>query len=283
MRTLIVTADPALLDPLRLVLHLRDPDGEVEQAQTTADAWRLLLVETYDLLLLDLERTIAENLDWLRRLRQQTRLPIVVLSKYADEMTKVRALDAGADDYVVRPFGHLELMARVGAVLRRCQVETEQTSDDGYLRVDFSGRVVAILGREVGLTPTEFNLLAHLVRHAGEVQTHRTVLQAVWGPAYVRETGYLKEYIRRLRDKLEREPDRPQYLLTQRGVGYKFHWPTGHAPAPSSRGVRQLRTRRPHLGRHPHLCEQRPGPLTELAYGQEANDSSQESGDRRQG
>ncbi|GAC1687516.1 MAG: hypothetical protein NVS9B9_09630 [Ktedonobacteraceae bacterium] len=162
------------------------------------------------------------------------KLPIIVLSAITEEKQKVRALDLGADDYLTKPFSNEELQARVRACLRRVgvagqlyerDVETLR-SEDGNISMDIARRQVRVSDQEVRLTPTEFELLRQLLLYAGRVLTHRSLLQAVWGPEYGEEADYLRVYIRQLRLKVETDPSRPKYILTDPGIGYVFRSPT---------------------------------------------------------
>jgi two-component system KDP operon response regulator KdpE len=178
-----------------------------------------------DLILLDLGLPDVDGVEVTRRLRQWSATPIIVLSARGQENDKIDALDAGADDYLTKPFGTGELLARMRVALRNAA----RTSRDGdpvftvdELRVDLGARRVFVGEAEVHLTRTEYNLLATLVKHAGRVLTHRQLLKEVWGPGAVGESHYVRVYMGQLRHKLERDPARPRYLLTETGVGYRL-------------------------------------------------------------
>lgn len=184
-----------------------------------------------DLILLDL--CLPGELNGLEvcvRVRQMNTIPIIVLSAVNEEKQKVRALDLGADDYLTKPFSNDELQARVRACLRRvhtAELVSEHepeilVSEDGYLHMNIVRRQVRVGSQEVRLTPTEFGLLRQLMLYAGKVLTHRALLRAVWGPEYGEEADYLRVYVRQLRLKVEVEPSRPQYILTEPGIGYVF-------------------------------------------------------------
>jgi two-component system KDP operon response regulator KdpE len=164
-----------------------------------------------------------------RRIRERSNAPIIALTALDAESDKVAALDLGADDYLTKPFGVEELLARVRAAMRRSQWQGELTGSGaqtfGALVVDLEGHTVRREGVEIRLTPTEFSLLAQLVTHAGKVLTHRQLLQRVWGPEYGDEAEYLRVYVQRLRRKIEPEPTAPRYLLTEPGLGYRFAAP----------------------------------------------------------
>jgi two-component system KDP operon response regulator KdpE len=176
--------------------------------------------------LLDLGLPDVDGLSVIRRLRGWSGVPIIVLSARGDETDKIKALDLGADDYLTKPFGVGELLARIRVVLRRSPDDaTEQDASEfvlGTLRVDFAGRRVFVGDREVHLTPIEHRLLTTLVRHAGKLVTHRQLLKEVWGPDSVFEKHYLRVYMAHLRRKIESDPSRPRYLLTEPGIGYRL-------------------------------------------------------------
>lgn len=178
-----------------------------------------------DLIITDLSMPNMDGLEVCRRVRAESEVPLIVLSVKGDERAKVSALDAGADDYVTKPFGIEELLARVRAALRRAPVKeagVAETVEAGDFRVDFDGHAVTVRGREVHLTPKEFDLLGYLVRHAGKVLTHRVLLGAVWGGNYVEQTEYLRVFIGQLRKKVEADPANPRYILTEPWIGYRF-------------------------------------------------------------
>ena len=181
-----------------------------------------------DIVILDLGLPDIDGLDVIRRLREWTALPIVVLSARGQEQDKIAALDAGADDYVSKPFGVGELLARMRTALRHAtrQNDAVQTAFSlGDLHVDFPKRQVSIAGNPVHLTPIEYRLLTTLIRHAGKVLTHRQLLLEVWGPPYADQAHYLRVYMAQLRRKLEEDPARPRILLTKLGVGYRMQEP----------------------------------------------------------
>ncbi|HXE89584.1 MAG TPA: response regulator transcription factor [Terriglobales bacterium] len=177
------------------------------------------------LVITDLSMPNLAGLELCRRLRQVSCAPIIVLSVKQEEATKIEALDAGADDYVTKPFGMDELLARVRAALRRAPPGThEQVTvlEAGEFRIDLEARAVLVAGREVHLTPKEYDLLVYLMRHAGKVLTHKTLLAAIWGGAYVGQTESLRVLVAALRKKLERDPASPRYILTEPWIGYRF-------------------------------------------------------------
>jgi two-component system KDP operon response regulator KdpE len=176
-----------------------------------------------DLVLLDLGLPDGDGVDFVRRLRQWSSVPLIVISARTDERDKVAALDAGADDYLTKPFGVAELLARVRANLRRVRASGEGNRlAFGDVVVDLAARVVTRDGAELHLTPVEYRLLAHLVAHAGRVCTYRQLLADVWGPSFVESPHYVRIYMARLRRKLEDDPAQPRHLLNETGIGYRL-------------------------------------------------------------
>ena len=182
--------------------------------------------ERPDLILLDLGLPDADGLEVIRKLRGWTHTPIIVLSARGREADKVQALDEGADDYLTKPFGITELLARIRVALRHAAHDSTQADEplfvEGDLRVDMEHRQVFVGEEEIRLTPIEYRLLVVLVKSAGKVVTHRQLLKQVWGPESVFETHYLRVYMTHLRRKLEPDPAQPRYLLTEPGVGYRL-------------------------------------------------------------
>ena len=198
---------------------------EVIEARTGEDALRLLPEEMPNLVLLDLNMPGMGGLETCRQIRAGSDIPVIILSVRNTEKDKVAALDAGADDYVTKPFGIEELLARIRAALRRSPLSAEGgprgfTAPD--LEIDFEARRVRANGKEVRLTPKEFEVLRYLVAHAGRPVTHRELLQAVWGPDYGDEPEYLRVFINQVRKKIELNPGKPKYVLTEPWVGYRF-------------------------------------------------------------
>jgi two-component system, OmpR family, KDP operon response regulator KdpE len=176
-----------------------------------------------DLIILDMGLPDMDGQDVLRRLREWTKTPVIILSVRDSDRDKVAALDAGADDYLTKPFSTDELMARLRAALRHAAPAGEQQLfQSGTLTVDLTRRLVTLHGEPVRLTPTEYALLRLLIQHAGKVLTHRQILRAVWGPEYENETHYLRVFFAQLRQKLEADPARPALILTEPGVGYRL-------------------------------------------------------------
>jgi two-component system KDP operon response regulator KdpE len=195
------------------------------------DALRLAADQRPDLLILDLGLPDIDGVEITRRIREWSRLPIIILSVRNQEVDKIEALDAGADDYLTKPFSVGELLARIRVALRHAATlaagKGQETTlfQAGELRVDTARRQVFVAGRETRLTPIEYKLLLTLVHFAGRVVTHRHLLQEAWGPAYTGQTQYVRIYMARLRHKLEEDPSRPRLLLTEPGVGYRLQEP----------------------------------------------------------
>jgi two-component system KDP operon response regulator KdpE len=230
---LLVEDDPQIRRFLRatlpshgLVLH---------EAGTARDGLAQAATRTPDVILLDLGLPDLDGLEFIRKLREWAATPIIVLSARGLERDKVTALDAGADDYLTKPFGIEELMARLRVALRHRATGASGNSavfSTGDLSVDLAGHLVRLAGKEIRLTPTEFKLLAVLVRNAGKVVTHRQLLVEVWGPGSAAQTHYLRVQMHGLRHKIEATPARPRLLLTEPGVGYRLREEPPQTPAP---------------------------------------------------
>jgi two-component system KDP operon response regulator KdpE len=222
LRILVVDDEPQIRRFLRTSLGAHG--YHVIAACGGKEALILTSTEHPDVMLLDLGLPDMDGLEVVRRIREWSAVPIIVLSARGQERDKIAALDGGADDYVTKPFGMGELLARLRAALRhRFQAEVEEpVFQSGRLVVDLARRVVTVDGREVKLTPREYDLLRVLVTHAGKVMTHQQLLREVWGPASLYETHYLRVYIAQLRQKIEHDPARPCHILTEPGVGYRL-------------------------------------------------------------
>jgi two-component system KDP operon response regulator KdpE len=194
------------------------------EALTAADAERLVATAAPDLMLLDLGLPDKDGKDVIRALRGWSKLPIVVLSARGEETEKIAALDLGADDYVEKPFGIGELLARVRTALRRRDpgMIARSSFENDVISIDFARRIVLKSAEPVHLTPKEYDLLVHMARHAGLVLTHRQLLTTVWGPAHVEDVHYLRVFIGQLRTKIEADPAHPRLIRTEPGVGYRF-------------------------------------------------------------
>ena len=221
-RALVVDDDPQIRRMLRTALTANDYD--VIEAETGAAAIKRIAAEAPDVVLLDLGLPDLDGVEVLRRVREWSAVPILVLTARDGEAQKIAALDDGADDYVTKPFLMGELLARLRAALRhRLQGSgTPPVFQAGGLTVDLVRRIVTLRGTEIRLTPKEYELLALMVRNAGRVMTHRMLLQVVWGPAHVADTQYLRVYVGQLRHKLEDDPMAPVLIQTEPGVGYRL-------------------------------------------------------------
>ncbi|HSP55192.1 MAG TPA: response regulator transcription factor [Dehalococcoidia bacterium] len=225
MKVLVVDDEPDVIEVVNLCFGLRWPEADVLSAKCGEDALRSLERDPPDLVLLDIVLPGIDGFEVCREIRRISDVPIVMVSARDSEVDKVRGLEMGADDYITKPFSHLELLARVRAVLRRYQNQLPavgETFESGALRVDYASRQVTVSDKLVRLTPTEYSLLFHLTRNAGRVLPHHTLLAKVWGREYTDEIDYLKVYIRRLRQKLEGDPVHIGQIISERGVGYKF-------------------------------------------------------------
>ncbi|HET8527292.1 MAG TPA: response regulator transcription factor [Gaiellaceae bacterium] len=222
-RVLVVDDEPQILRALRT--SLRGAGYDVETAETGEAALTAAAVNPPDAVILDLVLPDGHGTDVARELRTWSNVPVIVLSVVGDEREKVAALDAGADDYVTKPFGIDELLARLRAALRRGEPSGEPVLELGELRVDLEKQSVHFDGRPVQLTPHEFALLRALAREPGKLMTHQMLLREVWGRAYGDESHYLHVYVSQLRRKLERDPARPRYILTVPGAGYRLVQP----------------------------------------------------------
>ncbi len=207
-----------------LHVNLETKGYGVETAETGEEALATFANRRPDVMIVDLLLPGIDGVDVTRRIRESSGVPIIVLSAVGDERRKVEALEAGADDYMTKPFGTDELVARIRSLLRRASRSqtTEPVFVCGSMRVNFDRREVTLDHRPVKLTPTEYDLLKYMIEHAGKVLTHRMLLEAVWGQAYVNESQYLRVFIGQLRRKIEKVPARPSFIITDPGVGYRF-------------------------------------------------------------
>jgi two-component system KDP operon response regulator KdpE len=224
-KVLVVDDEPQLTRVLRTGLKSRGYDVLVAAdglaGLETFKTWKL------DLVIADLAMPNMDGLELCRQLRAISQVPIIILSAKGEEKVKVEALDIGADDFVTKPFGIDELLAGMRAALRRAKTHSGEPSiqtklDAGDIHIDLEARSVTVAGREVHLTPKEFELLVYFIRHTGKVLTHRTLLAAVWGGDYVEQDQYLRVFIGNLRKKLETNAAEPRYILTEPWVGYRF-------------------------------------------------------------
>ena len=223
-RILVVDDELSIIKLLRANLEAKG--YEVLTALDGFEALQAFEMELPDLVILDIMMPKMDGFEVCRRLREWSQIPIIMLSARGDVSDKVKCLDLGADDYITKPFGKGELIARVRAVLRRTEaaatIPTQPSFTGGDLQISFAQRRVTIAGKEVKLTPTEYSLLQELVLNAGKVLTHTHLLNKVWGSEYREEREYLHVFVRRLRAKLEPDPTNPRYITTVPGVGYQF-------------------------------------------------------------
>jgi two-component system KDP operon response regulator KdpE len=226
-RVLVVDDEPQILRGLQTML--RGAGYDVATAATAADALAAAAAHPPEAVILDLVLPDGRGTDVARELRTWTDAPVIVLSAVGEEQEKVAALDAGADDYVTKPFGVDELLARLRAALRRAVPTNDSVISVGELEIDVPNRSVLLAGERVKLSPHEFDLLRVLAQNEGKLLTHRALLSEVWGPSYQSEAHYLHVYVSNLRRKLEPDPASPRYLLTEPGAGYRLVDPTGGA------------------------------------------------------
>jgi two-component system KDP operon response regulator KdpE len=224
-RILVVDDEPQLTRVLRTGLKSRGYD--VRAAADGLAGFEAFNDWHPDLVITDLAMPNVDGLELCRRLRAVSQVPIIVLSAKGEEKTKVEALDLGADDYVTKPFGIDELLARVRASLRRASAPatneaTQTTLDSGDFHVDLETREITVRGKSIHLTPKEFDLLVYFIKHSGKVLTHRTLLAALWGGNYVEQNEYLRVFVGNLRKKIEPDATNPRYILTEPWIGYRF-------------------------------------------------------------
>ena len=234
MKIAVIDDAPDVIESVRLGFTLQWREVDVLSASAGESGLDLVEHEQPDLVLLDIGLPDIDGYEVLRQIRAFSDVPVVMLTARDDTMDLVKGLELGADDYVTKPFNHLELLARVKAVLRRLDMPAPASRApsfrSGDLEMDFARQEVRLSDEPVALTPTEYKLLYHLVRNAGHILPHSTLLAKVWGKEYVDEVDYLRVYVRRLRDKLDDDPEDPRYIRTERGLGYRFiarHEPAG--------------------------------------------------------
>ena len=223
----LLIADDAvdIAQTVAFALRMVWPDCQVTIATSGEEALRRFAEETPDLVVLDVAMPPPDGFEVCRRIRQVSQVPILMLTVRESTIDKVRALDLGADDYLTKPFDHLELVARLRALVRRSQLPPTAEASEfvaGDLTISFASRSVRLDGEELKLTPTEYRLLEELVRHAGMVLTHQVLLDRIWGPEWIGYPNYLKVFVRRLRQKLGDDAEHPRYIETVWGIGYRF-------------------------------------------------------------
>jgi len=220
-RIMIIDDEPQMRRLLQVALTAHG--YEIREAETGREGIDQAAVFHPDLIVLDLSLPDLDGIEVIKQLREWTQTPVIILSVREQESDKIAALDAGADDYVTKPFSMGELLARIRTALRHAAgAGDEPVLTFGGLAIDLTRRYVAVDGREIKLTPTEYELLRILVVNAGKVLTHRQLMRTVWGPSYEQETNYLRVYIRQLRQKIEPDPARPRHIVTEPGVGYRL-------------------------------------------------------------
>lgn len=226
MRILVIEDSQEIVDTIALCFELRWPGVEVISTPFGKEGLDLVENKTPDLIVLDLGLPDMDGFDVLTEIRSHSYIPVIIVTVRGEEIDKIRGLELGADDYVTKPFSHVELLARIQAVLRRTSTqpikEDQKSFNDNRVKMDFNKRTITIEGQPINLTPTEYNLLSYLAINAGTTLTHRALLEKVWGEEYIDSPDYLKVYIQRLRNKIEKDPSNPNLILSQRGVGYKL-------------------------------------------------------------
>lgn len=226
MKFLIVDDDKMIVEAVTIGLQFQWQDAQVHSAHDGEEGLHKFLDLSPDVTLLDVNMPHMSGFEMLQRLREVSDAPVLMLTARGDEMSKVKGLELGADDYLVKPFSHLELFARIKAVLRRTDmpapISAAPSFVSGDVAVNFDSHEVTVKGQPVKLTPTEYKLLYQMVRNAGRVLPFETLLSKIWGDEYRGDMDYLKTYISRLRKKLGDESEHPRYILTERSVGYRF-------------------------------------------------------------
>ncbi len=224
MTILIVDDEARIRDFVRMNLELEH--YRVIEAENAIEALDQLRENLPDLVVLDVMMPGMDGFEALQAIREVSTIPVIMLTARQNEQDKIHGLDLGADDYLAKPFSPRELLSRIRALLRRSLMDPPsrktEIAVDADLKIDFARREVVVRGKKVALRPTEYRLLYHLVNNAGRLLTHETLLSKVWGREYRDEAHYLRLYITYLRQKLETDPSHPQYILTERGVGYRF-------------------------------------------------------------
>lgn len=226
MKVLVVEDSPEVVEAVRLCFELRWPGAGMVTTPSGSKGVELVEAESPDVVILDLGLPDMDGLDVLKEVRSFSDVPVLILTVRGDEISKVKGLEMGADDYMVKPFGHMELLARVRAILRRSHMPQLKSEERplaiGDLVIDFSAREVTQGGGTVQLTPTEWKMLTELARNAGKVLSYEALLRRVWGDEYTDATEHIKKYVYRLRQKLGDDPENPRIIISVRGLGYKF-------------------------------------------------------------
>ncbi len=226
MKVLIVEDSAEVVEVVQLCFEMRWPNVAVVSTASGSQAVELVETESPDVVILDLGLPDVDGFDILKEIRTFSDVPVLILTVRDDEISKVKGLELGADDYMVKPFSHMELLARTRAVLRRSQMPQlrggERPIAVGDLIIDMAGKEITRGGENVQLTPTEWRMLTELIKNAGKVLSYEVLLRRVWGSDYVDTTDYIKKYVYRLRQKLGDNPEEPRIIVSVRGIGYKF-------------------------------------------------------------
>lgn len=226
MKILVIDDDRNIVEAVTIGFQLQWQECDVLTAYGGEAGLDLFFEQQPDVVVLDVALPDVNGFEVLRRIRQVSDTPVLMLTAKGEEMDKVKGLELGADDYITKPFSHLELFARIKAVLRRAEMPPPISASPSFtaadLTINFASREVHVRSQPVKLTPTEYKLLYQLVRNAGRVLPHETLLAKVWGDEYRDDVEYLKVYVSRLRNKIEADPEHPRYILTERGLGYRF-------------------------------------------------------------
>ena len=226
MKILVIDDDKNIVEAIQIGFQLQWQEVEVISASDGEQGLKMFYETNPDLILLDVMMPYKDGYSVLKEIRRTNDVPIIMLSARGEELDKVKGLELGADDYLTKPFSHLELFARIKAVLRRLLMPSPANISpsfvSGDLTINFDNREVTKNGQPIKMTPTEYNLLFLLARNAGHVLTFENLLDKVWGPEYRDQLDYLKTYVSRLRKKLEDNPERPRLILTERGLGYRL-------------------------------------------------------------
>jgi two-component system response regulator VicR len=220
MKVLIIEDDKEIVDAITLAFQIRWPEAKVVSTRLGRKGVELVESEVPDIVILDLGLPDISGFEVLNQTRLFSRVPIIILTVRSEESDVVKGLEWGADDYIVKPFRQLELLARVKALIRRQAPAEEENLASGPVHLETSSGIAHVSGREVALTITESRILAHLMRNAGHVVTHSSLAEAVWGNDYPGAADSLKVHIRRLREKIEENPSKPKFVLTRAGIGY---------------------------------------------------------------
>ncbi len=224
-KILVIDDEVDMTRAIHLTINVQEPSWIVIESNSGENGLLKLDEEKPDLVLLDLRMPDLNGFEVLKLIRQFSNVPVIILTVDDDELKEVKALDKGADDYIVKPFGHLELLAHIRSVLRRTQglsLDNHEPYISDNIKIDFNNRIVKLEGNIVSLTSTEFALLEILVENAGQVIPFEVLLGKIWGHNYLDNKDYLKVYIRKLRLKLEKNPSNPEFIVTVNGLGYKF-------------------------------------------------------------